>query len=766
MQTFFGNSVEKTVATLLSVSDGSNFPRTSGSACRPSLTRPKTRLKSPPRKRAPHDRRSLLPGDLPALLGAFILKSLAVFALAGLALLGLRRASAASRHLVCLLTLAALLLLPVLSVGLPGWTVAALPLPAAPRPAPSTPPASAPIAAPTAPFDALPNSPTSPAPPPMAALPAPPKPFPWTSALLAAWLLGAFLASLRLLLGLWGIGRLHRDCRPVGDAPTLALAQECADALRLKRPHVLWQADVPVPMTWGTRRPVVLLPLTAETWPADRLQAVLLHEMAHVRRADWPSHRLADVVCALYWFHPFAWATARRLRAEGEIACDDLVLSSGVAAPDYARHLLDVARGLQSAPVLPQAALAMAQSTRLSGRVRLILDPNRRRVLTRPARILLVALAFGLILSIATAYTQPRSLMAALTSGGFPTDTPAHAEAEVTYLEGQIQRFSDKDPWAGKAYYVLGNAQVNAGHTDAALASFDKAIALPEPPYANSGIHSSARYERINTLDAPGHYAEAVRETEALLKNGGRGLITAGLWENLRERLPEFKMLRDDAANRAAEKGQYAALTADTRWTRTLANGATVELLGVMASQGDTQIVWSPSGRLLSCVSYKPLSLSEFAQPPNRPEDRRFILRFRHPSGQAILTEYKATDSTNSSYDEGLARMNGVVMTDEAQMNPETSGCRLVQTWFPQAQKQTGLRVGVALVSPPFGPNDPTDAPKEWIEFDNVALQLQSGTDGRTLDEDSPDPMVAPKDWIEFDNVALRLRNGIERARP
>ena len=672
---------------------------------------------------------SLLPSDLAALIGAFVLKSLAVFALAGLAMLGLRRASAASRHLVCLLTLAALLLLPVLSVGLPGWTVAALPLPAAPRPAPFTPPAPAPAAAPTAPVDALPNSPASPAPPPMAAPPAPPKPFPWTSALLAAWLLGAFLASLRPLLGLWGIGRLRRDCRPVGDAPMLALARECADALRLRRLPALWQADVPVPMTWGTRRPVVLLPLTAETWPTDRLQAVLLHEMAHIRRADWPSHRLADVVCALYWFHPFAWWAARRLRAEGEIACDDLVLSSGVAAPDYARHLLDVARGLQSAPVLPQAALAMARSVGLGGRLKSILDPTRRRLLTRPTRFILVVLAFGLILAVATAYTQPRSLLAAM-GGGVPCDTPAHAQAEAVYLAAQIQRFGDKDPWAGKAYYVLGNAQVNAGDTDDALASYDKAIALPEPPYANSGIHSSTRYERINTLAAAGHYPEAAKETKALLKNGGRGLIAADLRENLRERLPDFQFQGDFIASRVAEKGQYAALTAAPNWTQTLANGVTVQLLGVMVSQGSVHTIWSPEGRRLSRVSYKPLGLPQFAQPPNRPEDRRFILRFRHPAGQAILTEYKAADSSNSSYGEGLSRMNGVVVTDEGQMNPETAGCRLVQDWFPQAQKQTSLRLGVALVPPPFGPNDPTDAPKDWVEFDNVALQPQSDTEG------------------------------------
>ncbi len=659
-----------------------------------------------------------LSSDLMAQLGAFGLKSLIVFALAGLALLGLRRASASARHLVCLLTLLALLVLPLLSAGLPGWTVPALSLPAVPPLAPSA--APAPVVSET-PFPAAPPSPSShTAPTPTAAPPAPLRSFPWPSALLATWLLGVLVASLRPGLGVWGIGRLRRDCRPVTDAPTVALAQECADALRLKRLPTLWQGDVSVPMTWGTFHPVVLLPLTAEAWPADRLGAVLLHEQAHVRRGDWVWHRLADVVCALYWFHPFAWGTARRLRAEGEMACDDLVLSSGVAAPDYARHLLDVARGLQSAPALPHAALAMAYTPRLSSRLKFILDPNRRRALSRPTRTLLVLLACGLVLSIATTYTQPRSLMAALTTGGYPSDTPAHAEADAAYLKAQIQRFGDKDPWAGKAYYMLGSVQVSAGHTADALASFAKAIALPEPPYANSDIHSVARYERINVLDAPGHYGEAVIETAALLKNGGRGLITADLWENLRERLPEFKMMRDYEASRAAKKAQYASLVADPNWTQTLANGVTIQLLGVMKSQGTMHTVWSPDGHFLSRASYKDEGNSSGSQ---------FILRFQYPAARAILTGYTA-DWRNGNYQSGLSRMNGIVVTDEEQMNPETAGCRLVQAAFSPSQKQTTLHVGVALVPPPFGPNDPADAPKVWVEFNNVALHPQNGMEG------------------------------------
>lgn len=368
------------------------------------------------------------------------------------------------------------------------------------------------------------------------------------------------------------------------------------------------------------------------------------------------------------------------------------------------------------------AALPMVHTTRIEERLKKILDTTRRQGLTRPALITMIVLASGLALGVATAYTPPRSLVAAITSGCFRLDTPAHLEANIGYLRAAIHRFGDKDPWAGKAYYVLGSAQMGAGRPDDALASFDKAAALPEPPYANSGIHSSARFERINALDAAGRHMEAVAETEALLKGGERGLITADLWENLRKRLPESRLRLDAAANSAAERGQYRALSADLHWSCTLANGVTVQLLGIMRSAGNRHTVWSPEGKRLSTAQYKSV-LGEDSQQMTLPTKQvRLILGFSYPAGRAILTEYALSGAGGSSFQSGLARSNGIVVTDEEEMNLDTAGRRTVQAWFPLKQLQTDLRVGVALEPPPTGPTDSADVPKEWAEFPEVTL--------------------------------------------
>ena len=348
----------------------------------------------------------------PLLLSLLLLlvKSLCVFALAGLTLLALRRASATSRHLVCLLTLAALLALPLFA-----WTSLSLPI-------------SVPLGGPAAVSAGAEPNPPAPFPKKEGGaepqkikygrhLPNPsflgrggegragvgssPAPQNWgggASFLLALWLLGVLAAAVRPLLGLCGIGRLHRSSRAETDPAVRTLTAECAALLGLPRVPALRRGDVPVPITWGLRRPVVLLPDAADTWPDGRLRAVLLHELAHIRRRDWAAHRLADLGCALYWFHPLVWLTARRLRGESELACDDLVLSCGVPAPDYARHLLDIARALSpAAPAAPTGAIGMARTARVEGRITQMLNPtqNRRALPRRTVFAALLAAALG-----------------------------------------------------------------------------------------------------------------------------------------------------------------------------------------------------------------------------------------------------------------------------------------------------------------------------------------------------------------------------------
>jgi hypothetical protein len=149
----------------------------------------------------------------------------------------------------------------------------------------------------------------------------------------------------------------------------------------------------------------VLLPRTALTWPRARLQAVLLHELAHIRRRDSVSQLLSLVVVALYWPNPLVWLGARALRREAEIAADDAVLLQGIRPSDYAGALLRVA-GEFHGHAVALSGVAMASGSSLEARVRSVLAPNQtRRGVT--SMDVLKTVSLGLALTAALAFVRP-----------------------------------------------------------------------------------------------------------------------------------------------------------------------------------------------------------------------------------------------------------------------------------------------------------------------------------------------------------------------
>ena len=134
-----------------------------------------------------------------------------------------------------------------------------------------------------------------------------------------------------------------------------------------------------VPVVWGVWRPRLLLPAEAREWGEGKLRSVLLHELAHLKRRDPLIQMLGQVACALHWWNPLAWVAAWRLHVERERACDDLVLSSGVRASAYAEHLLEVATRLSPARWTSACGLAMARESSLEGRLRAVLSGGMRR---------------------------------------------------------------------------------------------------------------------------------------------------------------------------------------------------------------------------------------------------------------------------------------------------------------------------------------------------------------------------------------------------
>lgn len=144
-------------------------------------------------------------------------------------------------------------------------------------------------------------------------------------ALVTAWALGTALMLGRLALGLAWVARARRRSAA---APAELQARLDALARRLglrRRVNLRLLADLAGPIALGTLRPCVLLPAALlSRLPVDLLEALLAHELAHIRRWDYLANLLQSAVEALLFFHPVVWWLSARMRAERELVADEI----------------------------------------------------------------------------------------------------------------------------------------------------------------------------------------------------------------------------------------------------------------------------------------------------------------------------------------------------------------------------------------------------------------------------------------------------------
>jgi TonB family protein len=323
------------------------------------------------------------------------MKTFALLALGLVALRCMRRQSAAARHWVLAVAIACSSAVPALEAIVPGWRLPAWP-------AITT---SAPTVTITTSF-AVPAAPDG-----QAAGSGAPRTIGDASplAVLLSWFgrvqwAGAALGLLVLAVGLVRLEWIARHAAPVSSGRLAAIWIETLTELGITRPVRLRLIDHrPLLMTWGALRPIVVLPRAAHEWPDARVRAVLCHELAHVHRGDWLALMLAELLRTVDWLNPLTWVAARRLRLESELACDDVVLATGIPAPEYAGHLLAIARLSRLPHGRPAlAASAMARPSGVERRIAAMLTVSLTRVpVSRSTRMVVAVslLAAALLVS-------------------------------------------------------------------------------------------------------------------------------------------------------------------------------------------------------------------------------------------------------------------------------------------------------------------------------------------------------------------------------
>jgi beta-lactamase regulating signal transducer with metallopeptidase domain len=324
---------------------------------------------------------------------------------------------AQARHRVACAHLAALALLPVLTLGVLQATVSGMA---------DEPPRGLPIAALTSSADGARMG--------------------LALAVAAAWAAGMATMLLRLEREARALARLRQ-------APAPARVRDALDRLAARGLVATMPAAsvaaVATPQVVGWRRPVLLVPPRLSTQlEADELDAVLLHELAHVRRGDLHWNLLQRLLLALLWFHPVAWRLQAGVARERERCCDALAVRHGASPPALARALVKLAEAMSR----PALAMPASRGDGLVDRVRVLIEPARddTPTTTRVAAALALSAACLLAMGVGRAGLADPSLGDFYMASAFgPTvDIQAHDGAGAFALrvrQGRVIEASVRD---------------------------------------------------------------------------------------------------------------------------------------------------------------------------------------------------------------------------------------------------------------------------------------------------------------------------------
>lgn len=210
------------------------------------------------------------------------------------------------------------------------------------------------------------------------------------------WAVGALMRLYALWVSLAPMRAVQASLKPLTDGPVAEDVERLCGVLKLpRRVRVCSSAIAPSPFVCGWVRPAVVLPAKfAESADPKLRRAVLLHELAHIKRGDCRVGAVACFAVILYWWNPLVGLLVRDLSRAREEVCDDFVLANGADGRSLATFLVDTAEQLVTARVPWAVGIAGGPSSPLEQRIKRLLRPRGKlRTRLKPS----LALLFGAV---------------------------------------------------------------------------------------------------------------------------------------------------------------------------------------------------------------------------------------------------------------------------------------------------------------------------------------------------------------------------------
>lgn len=251
---------------------------------------------------------------------------------------------------------------------------------------------------------------------------------PW---LVVGWLTGVVFCSLRLMVTWRHVRMLRTTHVAISPQNLQSTAKRLADRMGLRRSVKLLESKlIEVPMVFGWLKPVILLPVTVATGlNAIQIEAILAHELTHVRRWDYPVNLLQSVVETILFYHPAVWWVSKIMRQERENCCDDIASELCGDRVTYARALLQMEELRQ-----PDSLILAATGGDLIERVRRLIAPANNDGSVRDVAGLVVLLLVGSALA---------GIRLAAVRGSLPAEGPIPVRLNVPQQELTPSKMAD-----------------------------------------------------------------------------------------------------------------------------------------------------------------------------------------------------------------------------------------------------------------------------------------------------------------------------------
>ncbi len=201
-----------------------------------------------------------------------------------------------------------------------------------------------------------------------------------TQLIVNIYLGGMMLLLFRIVYNLYTLKNLKYRGTTLPGATWQQMLAKCRDISGINsRVQLFFSTRVTVPMVMGTLKPVILVPVALANQLSTReAEAILLHELAHIRRHDYLVNMIQLFIETLLFYNPFVWLISAAIRTEREHCCDDIVVNATTERLPYAKVLATLETFRQQ-PVLPSLA-ATGSNNQLLNRIKRIMEMNNHNV--------------------------------------------------------------------------------------------------------------------------------------------------------------------------------------------------------------------------------------------------------------------------------------------------------------------------------------------------------------------------------------------------